>query len=524
MTLFKAWVPQWLAKLLLFALLLPNMIMFFLPLANEEVAAGYYGVEPNDVQFTVMLYYVGFASFYCLERRFYSYFTSKHYFVLFQLFQLLCCYLLFSAKLLLVVFVVRFVQGMLFASAVNLYLSMAGQYMKTFRAREVTYSLFFGMLLSASSFNNLITADLIDQYNFDVLYKAAMAVFALSAAVVLVCMSAGKTFPKHKLVQLDTSSFILLAVVLTGIGYLGVYGQQYYWLQSRTNFSVVLMVALTTVLFVVRQLVLKRPYISLSIFKEKKYLWGVLLLFFMYIERFSFLYVGSFYKEVLRMDPRHVSYMFVFNLVGIVLGVVLAAWHQIQKQNVIWLWMCGFISLMVYHLCMNQMLANAGNEWSYCIPLFAHGLGVGLVMVPTILFAISAVPYHLAASAAAFCLVVRFLGYTTSAILTKYFTVYNYNNHYTRFLDHISKDGAFYKDKTTQISLYLKDKGMDGSKLGLVAQKMFKEQLDKQILLRSIMDYYTLMIYLSAVMLFLLVCYYIKDKKVDVHFRPLLPI
>jgi len=155
MTLFKAWVPQWLAKLLLFALLLPNMIMFFLPLANEEVAAGYYGVEPNDVQFTVMLYYVGFASFYCLERRFYSYFTSKHYFVLFQLFQLLCCYLLFSAKLLLVVFVVRFVQGMLFASAVNLYLSMAGRYMKTFRAREVTYSLFFGMLLSASSFNNL---------------------------------------------------------------------------------------------------------------------------------------------------------------------------------------------------------------------------------------------------------------------------------------------------------------------------------------------------------------------------------
>lgn len=116
------------------------------------------------------------------------------------------------------------------------------------------------------------------------------------------------------------------------------------------------------------------------------------------------------------------------------------------------------------------------------------------------------------------------MGYTTSAILTKYFTVYNYNNHYTRFLDHVSKDGAFYKDKTTQISLYLKDKGMDGSKLGLVAQKMFKEQLDKQILLRSIMDYYTLMIYLSAVMLFLLVCYYIKDKKVDVHFRPLLPI
>jgi len=136
MGLFKKWVPAWLAKIILFALLLPNMIMFFLPLANEDVAAGYYGIEPNDIQFTISLYYAGFASFYCLERRFYSYFTSKQYFIQFQLFQLLCCYLLFSSQILLVIFVVRFVQGMLFASAVNLYLSMATGFMKSFLAKE----------------------------------------------------------------------------------------------------------------------------------------------------------------------------------------------------------------------------------------------------------------------------------------------------------------------------------------------------------------------------------------------------
>lgn len=161
MTLFKEWVPNWLAKMILFTLLLPNMIMFFLPMANEDVAAGYYGIEPNDIQFTISLYYAGFASFYCLERRFYNYFTSKQYFIQFQLFQLLCCYLLFSSQILLVVFIVRFVQGMLFASAVNLYMSMAIRFMKSYRAKEVTYSLFFGMLLCTTSFNNLITINII---------------------------------------------------------------------------------------------------------------------------------------------------------------------------------------------------------------------------------------------------------------------------------------------------------------------------------------------------------------------------
>ncbi|WP_312077402.1 beta-carotene 15,15'-monooxygenase [Chryseobacterium sp.] len=524
MSLFKKWVPGWLAKMILFALLLPNMIMFFLPLANEEVAAGYYGIEPNDVQFTISLYYAGFASFYCLERRFYSYFTSKQYFIQFQLFQLLCCYLLFSSQILTVIFIVRFVQGMLFASAVNLYMSMASGFMKSFRAKEVTYSMFFGMLLCTSSFNNLITADLIDQYNFDIVYKLSMLMFALSVVIVLVCISSAKVFHRHTLIQLDVSSFILLAIILIGFGYLSVYGQQYYWFESMKIISMSLMIIFSLVIFISRQFALKRAYIDFSIFKFKNYWWGVILLFFMYIERFSFAYVGSFYKNILHMDPQHVSYMYVFNLLGIAAGVALAAWHQIKQSNIIWLWMCGFISLLLYHFLMTQMLVNAGNESYYSVPLFAHGLGVGLIMVPTILFIISKVPYYLAPSAAAFGLIVRFLGYSASTFLTKYFTVYHYNLHYNQFLNYVNENNQFYLDKKEQINFYLKNNGWENKTIPLVSQKILKTQLDNQILLRSIMDYYSLMIWLSLAILFLLVCYYIKEKKVYVHFRPLLPI
>lgn len=61
--LFKKYIPKWLAKVLLFTLLLPNMVMFFLPVANKEVSAGFFGIEPNEVQFTITLYYIGFVAF-----------------------------------------------------------------------------------------------------------------------------------------------------------------------------------------------------------------------------------------------------------------------------------------------------------------------------------------------------------------------------------------------------------------------------------------------------------------------------
>ena len=57
--IFKRWVPEWLIKVILFSLLLPSIVLFFLPLANIYAAAGYYGSEPADIQFSVALFYDG---------------------------------------------------------------------------------------------------------------------------------------------------------------------------------------------------------------------------------------------------------------------------------------------------------------------------------------------------------------------------------------------------------------------------------------------------------------------------------
>ena len=53
--LFKKWVPEWLIKITLFIVLLPSLILFFLPLTNVNAAAGNTGIETYDVYYSVVL-------------------------------------------------------------------------------------------------------------------------------------------------------------------------------------------------------------------------------------------------------------------------------------------------------------------------------------------------------------------------------------------------------------------------------------------------------------------------------------
>lgn len=522
--IFNASIPKWLAKVLLFILLIPNMVMFFLPVANVEVAAGYFGIEPNEVTFTITLYYVGFVSFYSLERRFYSYFTYKRYFILFQLIQLICCFILFSSTNLYVIYAVRFFQGMLFASAVNLYLSMMALKIKTFRAKEVSYSLFFGMLLCTSSFNNLITADLIDQFNFNFLFQCVVLMYAINLLIVLCTMKLNVELRATPLVQLDFASFGLLSVVLIGLGYCSVFGQQYYWLQSEKIVIIVSISIIALITFIIRQFSLKRPYIQLTVLGFPKYIIGISLLFFMYICRFSFLYSGQFFSSVLGMDPRHVSYMYLLNLVGIVTGVAFSCYHLIKKHSIFIVWIIGFSCLFCYHFLMNQRMFYYGNETSYFLPMLLHGIGIGLIMVPTILYCISSVSYYLAPSAAAFCLFVRYLGYSVSGILVHYFSLYNTSMHKDRFLDYFQKSNALYVDRFVTLKTKLLKNGYNQTTVDNVTQAVLNKELNKYILLRSIMDYYTLMMYVSLCILAFLIVFWLFQKKIKISIRPILPI
>lgn len=501
--IFKDWVPEWLIKLILFSGLMPSMVLFFLPGANVNVTAGFYGAQPSDVQFLIILFYAGFVGFYVLERRFFQYFPVKQYYIIFNLLQLLNCYLMYRIRAIDWIFGLRFFQGMLFASAVNLSISMIFSRLKTERAKEGSYAIFFGMLLCSSPFNTFVTAEFIDSFNFDELYLYAAFSFVPGLLLIMLTMKPIRHNRPYPLFSLDWASFILYSLTVVSFGYLMVYGQERYWFSDTSMLNVLIAGILMLGLFIIRQKSIKRVYIELSVFGNKKFLLGILVLYMMYIERFSLAISNQYFLQVIHLDPIHLSYIQWFNILGIVSGVMLSLYWLLQRRTVKWIWIVGYCCLLGFHQYMFFSFESEGNEDHFWLPLVLHGLGVGLIMVPTILFVIASVRPQLGASAAAACLAVRYLGYTSSIGLQNFFRLFEHAQHREVFRDQLQSGNPIFEDYVQQESHRVMQQGLPFQE-HTAALKLISERVNMQSFVRYGMDYYELMSMISISILLLI--------------------
>jgi hypothetical protein len=488
--LFQPWVPEWLIKVTLFIVLLPSLVLFFLPLANVNAAAGFYGIEPLDVQFLVVLFYAGYTSFYALERRFFNYLATKEYFFIITFVQLFTCYGCYVSQSLPVLFMLRFIQGMAFTSTVNLSLALIFNRLKNERAREIGYSVFFGMLICMIPFNNLITAEAIDAFNFNVLFKGAMFSYIPSLILIGGLMNNIRLNVKFPLYKLDWASFVLYGTILCLLGYVLVYGQEYYWLEDKRILRSVLGIIVLLAIWILRQLKQKRPYFNLKVFKYRNFKVGAFLLFILYLCRFAFGISTNYFTTVLGLDPIHVSYLTAYNIAGIVVGVILSCVFVLQHRPIRLIWVYGFLLLLVHHGWIFFLFNSQANEEEFIIPLLLQGLGVGTLMTPTIIFMISAAPAKLGVSAAGICLFVRCLGFYVSVALLNFFELFSKSKHFNTFQAQLTNFNPIVNQAIFKHTQNLISKGMYAGKAVKISNKLLVKSIDAQDQIRYAMDYY----------------------------------
>ncbi|MBL0912156.1 MAG: beta-carotene 15,15'-monooxygenase [Bacteroidia bacterium] len=522
--IFRSWVPEWLVRLILFSLLLPSIVLFFLPLANINAAAGHYGSEPADIQFSVALFYAGYAGFYSLERRFFLFLAMKEYFILLVFLNMATAFVCYQTCELYVFLPVRFIQGMLFSSTVNLSLSLMFTRLQSERAREISFSVFFGSLLCALPFTNFVTADLIDAYNFSVVYKGALFSYLPGLLMLLIAMNSVRLNVKFPLSHLDWQSFALYTVMLSLIGYIMIYGQEYYWLYDRRiRFSVAGMAVLLCIYYF-RQRHMKHPYIDLAALGYRNFTVSMFLLFIMYICRFALVATNAYFSTVLKFDPMHVSYINLFNFGGLVAGVIISCAMLLQRRPIRYLWLPGFILLLLFHVWMFYLFDIYADEFNYYIPLFIQGLGVGMIMVPVIVYAISSVPLHLGSSASAIGLAVRYLGFCVSIGIMNYFELYGKSRHFNAFQDKLTFTDPVVRHALDVHSEKLLDKGMVDFRSSEAADKLLVNSVNMQDHLRYAMDYYELIAYLLvATILFIAMMPFMNRTVVYLRSRFLSP-
>ncbi|NIG56178.1 MFS transporter [Chitinophaga sp. Cy-1792] len=502
---FRSWVPEWLIRLTIILVMLPTVMLFALSTANVNAATGFYGVEPADIQFSMVVYYSALAAFTPLERRFFSRISTKEYFLICLVLQVIVTFCIYNTRQLPVLYICRFLQGIFNCGVTSICLTLLFSRLKSNHAREIGYAFFYALILCASSFTSLITAPIIDDYEYNVLYKVMIYCFFPGAILLLLMMNRIHLVRRVPLYQLDWGSFFLYAPFLVCLAYVLIYGQQYYWLQDATIvWSLVAVLGLGLV-FVVRQLTRKRPLIHMEVFRYKGFVFGITLVGLLYIIRGAFNVTTTYFSTVLGMDPLHIYELFIYNILGVATGTVISARLIIKQRPTQFIWLVGFFLMLLFHGWMYFLFASEADQSTFIVPLFIQGAGAGLLMTPIILFTISSVPFELSQSAAAVGVFIRFAFFSGSTALINFFSIYFSNIHSARLSDHVTAvdDGLQGRLHTYQSAL--QGRGLPMDQAAKAATGLLNRAMQKQVFLKYAMDYYALIAILIAVIMLIIV-------------------
>lgn len=524
-TVFKSWAPEWLIRSVIFLVILPSMGLFGLSTANGSAAAGYYGIEPADVQYSMVVFYAAVASFFALERRFFSFVAVRQYLVIATVVQILTSYICYQTQNLHLLFVFRFLQGMANCATTSICITLIFNRLSSERAREIGYSVFYCILLCIAPFTTLVTAPIIDAFDFNILYKAIIFLYLPGTILLFLLMNDVRLNRKLPLYQVDWASFVIYALALCLIGYVLVYGQQYYWLQDSRILASVIAIVVLLGIHVLRQAKLKRAYLSLKVFSYHNYRMGALLVFILYICRGAFNVTSGYFASVLGMDPTHVAYMLLINMAGIILSVIVSSRLIVMHRPMRFVWMSGFAFLLLFHVWMYFLFSTQANPSAFIVPLFIQGVGAGLLMTPVIVFMVSSVPPQLGGAASATGVFFRFTGFCTSIALINYFSLSRKSEHVTRFQHAVTDLNPAVTQKLNGYRQLLISRGMAPDQAGKVANGLLSRSVHAQAQMRYAMDYYQLISWLILMVILLIALYpYINRTVVNLRANQPAPV
>ncbi len=385
------------------------------------------------------------------------------------------------------------------------------------RAREIGYSVFYCLLLCISPLTTIVSAPILDAFNFNVLYKGIIFLYLPGTVLLFIILNNVRLNRKFPLYQLDFASFIIYAAVLCLVGYVLAYGQQYEWFGDKRIVYSVIAIILLLALHILRQAKMKRPYLTLEVFKYRNYTIGAILVFLLYICRGTMTVTTTYFSSVLGMDPIHVGYTMIPNIVGIILSIIVSSRLIVLNKPMRFIWMSGFLMLLIFHVWMHFLFAAQADAPTYIIPLFIQGVGAGMLMTPLIVFMVSSVPPHLGSTASATGVFFRFVGFCGSIALINFFQLFSRSEHFNRFQQEVTDLNPFLTQRLTAYKQALVSRGMLPDAASRAANGLLSRYISGQAQLRFAMDYYDFISWVILIIILLIALYpYVNRTSVNV--------
>jgi len=502
--LFRHWVSEGLARMVIFALLMISLCCFAL-YSNPIAVMGFYGIDATAMQYGMVVIYGSTVTFLALDFRIVKYFASRNYLLLGIGINGACSLICFYTRDWTVFLAGQFLQGITCALLSGIVLNLIFPRLESTRARVIGYTILYAGIQISVPLYAIYCSAVLYVRDFNWLFYGVLVLLLLLGLIVLTTMHpTARLHKKVPLYQVDWIGYVYYTYITLSFGYILIYGRQLGWLDSPRIKMLSIILIIVLLLFGLREMRLKRPLINLRIFRAKNFVFGLLLLVIFYLFKGSTALTYSYVETTLTTDSLHTIPLWSAVIIGTVLSMSVTARFVLMGTNLFRLMLTGFMLMALYYGYMLLFVSVAGDTNDFILPMFIYGLATGSLFVPIVFFTASAAPPRIALHASLLGIFARFIGFCCSMAFNNELQLYTRASINEKLRETLTVTnpliGMVFQDLQ---NTYL-NTGNDMYVAKSASDFLFSKMIKQQVFARAVRDYYDIMLVLLLLVVVML--------------------
>ncbi len=242
--------------------------------------------------------------------------------------------------------------------------------------RGMFYGVFYTFVLVMNQIASYYAVEVSIMYNWQQFFVLISALCAIMAFIQRIFMHDKYFALKVPLYYIDWLSILLFMSAFMSSAYVLSFGRQQDWLNSKNIINMSFAACISFALLVIRQLYLKRPYLSFRIFSRNNVRHGLFMLLFLGMFLATTSLQNTFAVGVLGYDQLTNARLNILMIPGIILAGILAiVWFRNEIPLKMFIF-SGFSAMVGYAMVMYfSMVPEFGYDRWY-LPMFLKGYGM----------------------------------------------------------------------------------------------------------------------------------------------------
>ncbi|MGE6396031.1 MFS transporter [Chryseobacterium scophthalmum] len=247
--------------------------------------------------------------------------------------------------------------------------------------RGIFYGVFYTFVLTLTQISSYYAVEISMLYNWQQFFIIASLQCFVMALVCWIFMHNKYFALKVPLHYIDWLSILLFVSTFMFSAYVFSFGKQQDWLNSTRIINASIAAFISFVLLAIRQMTLKRPYLSFKIFSRSNVQNGLFMLFCLGMFLGTASIQNIFSVGVLGYDQLTNSKLNLMMIPGLILaGIVAVYWFKKEKPLKMFIF-SGFSAMIGYTIIMYFSMVLEFNYESWYLPMFLKGFGMGSLFI-----------------------------------------------------------------------------------------------------------------------------------------------